>query len=319
MAVDHSSLQGARAIPRNLGLANNCQIWQVARATTAAPGLFPLAKFEGREYLDGGFGANNPCHEASMELSSLQPACHSCLISIGSGKRHNVSRFAQSRLLRSLYYITAAVKLATETEVVHENMLDMAARSENFSYFRFDVPGLSDVSMDEWNVKTRKELPSRENMHTIAFIEEQTRKSLGQDDTRNSIHICARIIVETLRLRRDPRSHLKQKNVPSVIQVPARNNDFHGREDCLQHMDEHLNPRYVATGSRLQFYVLYGLGGIGKTQIAVEYIYQYKNQYENVFWVRASSEQELADSYSSIDPIIGHKSAAGTLNVHENI
>src|SRR5205823_3558143 len=36
-----------------------------------------------------------------------------------------------------------------------------------------------------------------------------------------------------------------------------------------------------------------GLGGIGKTQTALEYVYRYHREYQAIFWIRASSREEL--------------------------
>ena len=43
-----------------------------------------------------------------------------------------------------------------------------------------------------------------------------------------------------------------------------------------------------------------GLGGIGKTQLAVEYAYRYSQEYTTVLWARAESEQSLIGSYLEI-------------------
>src|SRR5690348_745212 len=40
-----------------------------------------------------------------------------------------------------------------------------------------------------------------------------------------------------------------------------------------------------------------GLGGIGKTQLALEYAYQYQKSYHDIFWASADTEESLMASY----------------------
>jgi hypothetical protein len=46
--------------------------------------------------------------------------------------------------------------------------------------------------------------------------------------------------------------------------------------------------------------VLRGLGGIGKTQIALEYAYRYGAAYRLVWWVRAEEPETLAADYAAL-------------------
>lgn len=46
-----------------------------------------------------------------------------------------------------------------------------------------------------------------------------------------------------------------------------------------------------------------GLGGIGKTQTALEYIYRYRSKYQQVFWVKADIHEELV---TDLVAIAGH-------------
>ena len=48
--------------------------------------------------------------------------------------------------------------------------------------------------------------------------------------------------------------------------------------------------------------VLRGLGGIGKTQLALEYAYRYGGQYHLVWWVRADNHETLASDYAALAP-----------------
>ena len=45
---------------------------------------------------------------------------------------------------------------------------------------------------------------------------------------------------------------------------------------------------------------LSGLGGIGKTQTAVEYAYRHKDKYKAILWVKAESRETLEPDYAAL-------------------
>ncbi len=47
-----------------------------------------------------------------------------------------------------------------------------------------------------------------------------------------------------------------------------------------------------------------GLGGIGKTQIANEYAYRYRNEYQVVLWVNCASREELMTDFIAIAALL---------------
>jgi hypothetical protein len=82
---------------------------------------------------------------------------------------------------------------------------------------------------------------------------------------------------------------------PSVWYIPYRRNPFFtGREDVLVQLHRVLHTENSAALSHPQG--ISGLGGIGKTQTALEYAYRYHSEYNAVFWVRADSVASLISS-----------------------
>ncbi|KAH7253614.1 acyl transferase/acyl hydrolase/lysophospholipase [Fusarium redolens] len=71
--------------PSNAGPAHTTAIWEVARATTAAPRYFEFIKIRGRKFLDGGMVANNPSLIAIREIHNLHGLVPALFVSIGTG------------------------------------------------------------------------------------------------------------------------------------------------------------------------------------------------------------------------------------------
>jgi hypothetical protein len=71
----------------------------------------------------------------------------------------------------------------------------------------------------------------------------------------------------------------------------APNPAFTGREADLEKLGKLLQKRGEVAVT--QTVALHGLGGVGKTQLAVEYAWKHLGGYEAVLWVRADSPQTL--------------------------
>ena len=85
----------------------------------------------------------------------------------------------------------------------------------------------------------------------------------------------------------------------SLWTVPyPRNALFTGREAVLARLATALRPGQVAALS--QPTAISGLGGIGKTQLAIEYAYQHRQDYQAVFWVRADTRENLVSDFVAI-------------------
>lgn len=81
-------------------------------------------------------------------------------------------------------------------------------------------------------------------------------------------------------------------HLPSLWHVPyLRNPFFTGREAFLEHLHTMLQKK--RTMALTQPLAISGLGGIGKTQIALEYAYQHRKDYRFIFWISAATRETL--------------------------
>jgi hypothetical protein len=76
-------------------------------------------------------------------------------------------------------------------------------------------------------------------------------------------------------------------------EIPARNPNFTGRAALLDRLAAGLNSPGVA-GPPVQ--ILSGMGGIGKTEIATEYIHRNKDRYDVIWWIRAEHHDRVRDA-----------------------
>jgi tetratricopeptide (TPR) repeat protein len=81
-----------------------------------------------------------------------------------------------------------------------------------------------------------------------------------------------------------------------IFKVPyPPNPSFTGRIEILTAIHDHLvanaKPGFTAN------YALYGLGGVGKTQIAIRYAYMHKASFNIICWLRANDWNTLVSSY----------------------
>jgi tetratricopeptide (TPR) repeat protein len=75
--------------------------------------------------------------------------------------------------------------------------------------------------------------------------------------------------------------------------VPLRNVNFIGRSDLLERLFDEISR---STATALLPGALHGMGGIGKSQVAVEYVYRHADDYDLVWWIPAENLSEIQAS-----------------------
>jgi len=80
--------------------------------------------------------------------------------------------------------------------------------------------------------------------------------------------------------------------LPTIWNIPYRRNPFFtGREPVFEQLHHLLHAGKTTDLTQPQ--AISGLGGIGKTQVAIEYAYRYREDYKTVLWVNARTREEL--------------------------
>ncbi|TKK89308.1 tetratricopeptide repeat protein [Herbidospora galbida] len=106
-------------------------------------------------------------------------------------------------------------------------------------------------------------------------------------------------------------AHSTSDGAPPVWErVPPKNPHFTGREDLLLALRDNvaqvstvvLEPRASA---------LQGQGGVGKTQLAIEYAWRYRRHYDVVYWIPAEKRELVPASLAALAPHLGLPTSAG--------
>ena len=136
-----------------------------------------------------------------------------------------------------------------------------------------------------------------ENMRTIitydASISEPKKEKLLSIANKGSLanflaNVCLYVI---------SRPNTFQDETMCTNNLPEQNKYFSGRVDVLEYIDSLFNKEKKDTISICQ--TISGLGGIGKTQLSIQYAYNYHYKYKTCIWfVDAESSSSIYNSFS---------------------
>jgi tetratricopeptide (TPR) repeat protein len=128
---------------------------------------------------------------------------------------------------------------------------------------------------------------------------------------------AARVAEEMIATQRDlPDRNLPTEPAESLFspaqriwsnEIPRRNPNFTGRAAELAALSANLA---IHGGHVPATQVISGMGGIGKTEIATEFIHRYINQYEIVWWIRAEHHDRVREALVKLGQRLDLRQAA---------
>lgn len=87
---------------------------------------------------------------------------------------------------------------------------------------------------------------------------------------------------------------------PAIWNAPARNPGFVGRDTMLDALRERL-----AAGGMVALEALHGMGGVGKTQLAIEYVHRVAAEYDLVWWINSEQTALIPDQFAQLAVKLG--------------
>jgi pentatricopeptide repeat protein len=136
----------------------------------------------------------------------------------------------------------------------------------------------------------------------LPMSEKETIKPVSQWKNRDQAFV--KIIEGIKKAIEDLTGHTPHPTTPTADGFPPlwtlpyqRNRFFTARDDLL----DSLHATFTKDrGTSIIVQVISGLGGIGKTQIALEYAYRYSADYQAVFWLRGDTTEDLLTDFAQL-------------------
>ncbi|KAM7224286.1 hypothetical protein V8F06_000067 [Rhypophila decipiens] len=271
------------------------KIWEAARATTAAPSYFkPMIVKSGtrlEELIDAAMGFNNPTSEVLNEaMQVLDPSCKlGCVVSLGTGTRE---KHLKGSFTRAVQAVKLMKNVTTDSDRV-EDEVQKIFRDIPSTYFRFTVPNAAaKVGMTKY--KKIGEL----KVMTEDYLDSVTAR---QDIERVAEILCKRKSQGWVLGNLFPNEKYTRVDKHRANTGGIATRCFTGREEILEKLSLFFDKRENNPMPRRQF-LLYGMGGVGKTQIALKFkqLMEAEERFQHIFFVDATDEATIEECYMRI-------------------
>ncbi|QRV81076.1 kinesin light chain [Ceratobasidium sp. AG-Ba] len=267
--------------------APNCPIWQALRASTAHPEMFESMGIEelgiSQPYIDAAIGCSNPIEHVLAEAKRIYPNRRvACIVSIGGGHARTI-QIPDSNVLSRMFstnVIMAMRDIATDSESIAQTM-DRRFQATPNVYFRLNVDqGVQTMKLGDWDRL------GEVMAHTRAYISKVGTNELVQQASKSVRNrtgvIPMKYIDGAIQLDVAPQvSGIKECPVPTSV-FTERHEPLRRAIDCLT---DRTQDRRV--------FVYHGLGGAGKTQLALETVQRTKERWSDIVYVDATSTETI--------------------------
>ncbi|KAG8796251.1 hypothetical protein FRC12_002006 [Ceratobasidium sp. 428] len=264
----------------------NCPIWQVLRATMAHPELFKSFQIGEEstvpEWLVGGdVACSNPTSHVLAEFAALYPEFHvSSVVCIGAGHARTIQIPKPNPLHRfmPMNVLMTMKDIATDSERVAQDMA-IRFRSTTDMYYRFSVDqGMQDARMSRWQSRSEVAAHTRSYLQK-AEVNEQIDKA-ARSIAASKGALSGADIGGTVR-----RPAVQQTT--GVKRCPAPSPAFTG---CERQVSQVVNCLLSRANER-RVCVIHGLGGSGKTQIALKAVEWTRDNWSDIVYVDATTRE----------------------------
>ncbi|KAH7339031.1 acyl transferase/acyl hydrolase/lysophospholipase, partial [Rhizoctonia solani] len=277
---------GAYAMP-------DCRIWEAVRASTANPHLFKSIEILNRElgikqpYIGGGIGYSNPTGHLLKEAAATfpdQPVAS--ITSIGTGYTHTI-RLPAPRLYTHGHIthnsvLELAHMIAMDNQRVAQEMANYFSDTLDL-YFRFEVgQGMQGIEATESG--KQGEIAS----HVYAYISDP-----DVDRRLNSLVITIRERPANFKTSHISKVTPTPPRIATFTNLPPPTYFFTGRD-----IEVDMVCGYFSNAEAPQVFVLHGMGGAGKTQIALKAMERIASIFEGMLIIDGSSRATIEAALS---------------------
>ncbi|KAK3495927.1 hypothetical protein B0T13DRAFT_473749 [Neurospora crassa] len=290
-----------QGVPRRIRSYNSGDDWdknitivQAARATSAAPTFFKPLVIENEgvkeELIDAAMGVNNPVAEVLDEAGmQFDNSCKlGCFLSLGTGTRPK--NMESTSAIGQLVDVGKLMKEVTTDSEARKKDMDRKFTDHESTYFRFSVPdAASKVKMEAY-----QDIPKLK-----AMTEEYLETAKAKADIEKVVDVLVNNKTENVTIGQ----------ACKILRVQVRESQprgtvsryFTGRKETLDKMSGYFfQSEDASKRSRSLEFLIWGMGGAGKSQVALKFYEDHKDRFKHKFWVDATAPYTLKEGYQNI-------------------